>query len=558
MKTKLYSTLKAAALSALLLAGNRASAVDITPGYYYMKGTEASTASGYYLRTTSSDLPRLVKHEMPETPTVDEKPYIWRVESMEAGTFSIQNIADKCYLGGQTGSHPHHGTMSSAPHAITFTYFDSYNEVTGAWRIDAQTDRDTNYGTALRPGGGGEALFLWYCDSQGGDVPTWYFEPVDATIAQQLEATTGTYDGDDVEEGYYLVRANAGNSSKPGAYLYANQGDIYRTYQNTSVGDIDPAEITSNTLPFIYYIKKTPGGYTFQNQLNGRYLGGSPNSNGHHVGAVTRPAPMVLKYYEDKNAYSIEDKEQPRNNFLPALLNSGSEAFAWWAGSADWLLPNIYWDLVKVNYTVGEIAISDQGIATYNNNVAYTMPEGLRGATVSLYGTEANGYVLHLDWKYAAGDAVPAGEALVVEGQAGTYSVQPAETDKAPTAGNLLHGYFTEGTEAEAGKFFTAYDDGNTNLFYKLTTKNGQDLGFYWGAADGAAFYMRRSDRAYLVIEKTVAQLVKSFTLDGIATGIANIDTQAEKGDAIYNLAGQRVSKARKGVFIVNGKKVIY
>ena len=354
MKVKLYSTLKAVALSVLLLAGNKASAVDITPGYYYMKGTEVSTANGYYLRTTSSDLPRLVKHEMPETPTMDEKPYIWKVESMDGGTFSIQNIADKCYLGGQTGSHAHHGTMSSAPHAITFTYFDSYDAVTGAWRIDAQTDRDTNYGSAVRPGQGGEALFLWYCDSQGGDVPTWYFEPVDASIAAQLEATVGTYDGDEVEEGYYLVRANAGNSSKPGAYLYAYQGDIYRMYQDTSVEEIKPEEITDNTLPYIYYIKKTATGYTFQNQLNGRYLGGSPNSNGHHAGSVTRPAPMLLKYYESKNAYSIEDKEQPRNDFLPALLNSGSEAFAWWAGSADWLMPNIYWDLVKLDNAVVE------------------------------------------------------------------------------------------------------------------------------------------------------------------------------------------------------------
>ena len=349
MKTKLYSMFKAATLTALLLAGNRASAVDITPGYYYMKGTEASTASGYYLRTTSSDLPRLVKHEMPETPTVDEKPYIWRVGSMEAGTFYIQNIADGCYLGGQTGSHPHHGTVSNSPHAITFTYFDSYDTVTGGWRIDAQTDRDTYYGTAVRPGQGGEALFLWYCDSQGGEVPTWYFEPVDASIAEQLEQTAPTYDGAEIEEGYYLVRANAGNNTKAGAYLFASQGDIYRMYQDTSVGDINTEEITSNTLPYIFFIKKTPGGYTFQNQLNGRYLGGSPNSNGHHAGSVTRPAPMVLKYFEEKNAYSIEDKEQPRNDFLPALLNSGSEAFAWWAGSADWLLPDIYWDLVKLD-----------------------------------------------------------------------------------------------------------------------------------------------------------------------------------------------------------------
>ena len=399
MKTKLYSMFKAATLTALLLAGNKANATDITPGYYYMKATEVSSANGLYLRTTSSDLPRLVKHEMPETPTMDEKPYIWHVESMDGGSFSIQNIADGCYLGGQVGTHAHHGTMTSAPHAAKFTFFDTFNngsaEVTNAWKLDVQTDRNTQYGNALRPGQGGEALFLWYCDSQGGDAPVWYFEPVDATIAQQLEQNPGTYNGADVEEGYYLVRANAGNTSKPGAYLYADQGDIYRTYQNTSVGEIDPAALTSETLPFIYYIKKTATGYTFQNQLNGRYIGGTPNTNGHHVGAVTRPAPMVLTFYEEKNAYRIEDKEQPRNDFLPALLNSGNEAFAWWAGSADWLLPNVYWDLVKLEdaavnsivqrtvYAVGSL----QDAEWDTENLTYTLEakgEGIYSGTINV------------------------------------------------------------------------------------------------------------------------------------------------------------------------------
>ena len=561
MKTKLYSMFKAATLTVLLLAGNMAKATDITPGYYYMKGTEVSSAKGLYLRTTSADLPHMIAHEMPATPTMDEKPYIWKVEALNDGNFSIQNITDGYYLGGQEGNFAHHGSLAATPHAIKFTYFDTFNngsaEVSGAWKLDAQTDRDTNYGSALRPGQGGEYLILWYCDSQGGDAPVWYFEPVDATIAQQLEQNPGTYDGADVEEGYYLVRANAGNSSKPGAYLYANADDKNRTYQNTSAGELNPEEVTDEMLPYIYHVKKTATGYTFQNMLNGRYIGGSPNTNGHHVGAVSHPAAMVLKYYEEKNAYSIEDKEQPSNGFLPALLNSGNEAFAWWAGSADWLLPNIYWDLVKVNYTVGKIDISAQGMATYYNNKSYTMPEGLRGATVSLYGTEANGYVLYLDWKYAAGDAVPAGEALVVEGQAGTYPLQPAETDKAATAGNLLQGYFTEGTDAEAGKFFTAYNDGKTNLFYKLTTKDGKDLGFYWGAADGAAFYMSSSNHAYLVVEKTVAQKVKSFTLDGTATGIEKMQTTTGEANVIYNLAGQRTTKALKGIYIVNGKKVL-
>ena len=122
---------------------------------------------------------------------------------------------------------------------------------------------------------------------------------------------------------------------------------------------------------------------------------------------------------------------------------------------------------------VGEIHVSDKGMATYYNKVGYTMPEGLRGATVSLKRTTDYGYIVEPNWKYAAGDAVPAGEALLIEGAEGTYTARQNEGSEAPTAGNLLHGEFTEGTGANAGQFFTAYNDGKDNLFYKLTTKDG-------------------------------------------------------------------------------------
>ena len=64
--------------------------------------------------------------------------------------------------------------------------------------------------------------------------------------------------------------------------------------------------------------------------------------------------------------------------------------------------------------------------------------------------------------------------------------------------------------------------------------------------------------RAYLKVKNANAGNagVKMF-VDGIETGIDEINGTAVENGAIYNLAGQRVNKAQKGVFIVNGKKVI-
>ena len=63
--------------------------------------------------------------------------------------------------------------------------------------------------------------------------------------------------------------------------------------------------------------------------------------------------------------------------------------------------------------------------------------------------------------------------------------------------------------------------------------------------------------RAYLQCKEANAE-VKMF-IDDVETGISSIDNgQLTMDNAkIYNLAGQRVSKAQKGLYIVNGKKIL-
>ncbi|MBR4534069.1 MAG: hypothetical protein IKO85_05985 [Bacteroidaceae bacterium] len=63
--------------------------------------------------------------------------------------------------------------------------------------------------------------------------------------------------------------------------------------------------------------------------------------------------------------------------------------------------------------------------------------------------------------------------------------------------------------------------------------------------------------RAYILLENpNVTNAVKLF-IGGIETSISEINGEAVENDAIYNLSGQRVNKAQKGLYIVNGKKVI-
>ena len=56
--------------------------------------------------------------------------------------------------------------------------------------------------------------------------------------------------------------------------------------------------------------------------------------------------------------------------------------------------------------------------------------------------------------------------------------------------------------------------------------------------------------------DKFLPELAFDYTVTGVADGIGVVKTNNQK-DAIFNLQGQRVKNAQKGLFIVNGKKVV-
>lgn len=92
--------------------------------------------------------------------------------------------------------------------------------------------------------------------------------------------------------------------------------------------------------------------------------------------------------------------------------------------------------------------------------------------------------------------------------------------------------------------------------FYKLAyddydAKTG--LGFYWGEDNGGVFNVK-AGTAYLAVSNTAS--VKGFLLDGTPTAIEGVEAE-NNTDVIYNLSGQRVQKAQRGLYIVNGKKLM-
>lgn len=210
-------------------------------------------------------------------------------------------------------------------------------------------------------------------------------------------------------------------------------------------------------------------------------------------------------------------------------------------------------DLELSTYSgVGSFKISEAGYGTYYSSKAYTMPKGVKGYTI----TGNEGTSLVMNEAYAAGDVVPAKTALVVEGAANKYYTLVAKSTELTPANNKLHG---------SDKAETTYVDGTDVKYYKLSYNNeGNNLGFYWGSENGAAF-TNGAHKAYLALNsETLLSQSRGFSLadlaHGVTTGINTTVKSATQSNFIYDLNGRRINSlngAAKGVYIMNGQKVL-
>lgn len=210
-------------------------------------------------------------------------------------------------------------------------------------------------------------------------------------------------------------------------------------------------------------------------------------------------------------------------------------------------------DLELSTYSgVGSFKITEAGYGTYYSSKAYTMPKGVKGYTI----TGNEGTSLVMNEAYAAGAVVPAKTALVVEGAANKYYTLVAESTDLTPADNKLHG---------SDKAETTYVDGTNVKYYKLSYNNeGNNLGFYWGSENGAAF-TNGAHKAYLALNsETLLSQSRGFSLadlaHGVTTGINTTVKSATQSNFIYDLNGRRINSlngAAKGVYIMNGQKVL-
>ncbi len=351
-------------------------------------------------------------------------------------------------------------------------------------------------------------------------------------------------------DGIYLIAGYLSEDSGGSLYLMSsdslNNGEIKGKLYTKVTIDEPPATIV---LDESSYSTKIPGlEYRFLYQEtekkerkfsilnNGRYLTNVSNSKIKFLGSNSLWYLNAVTLYSNRIRFYNNDYKIAFDTQIKAL-----KIARFTTNSPD---INLY---RKVSHA---IKIGKTGYSTfyYSTNDA-KLPEGLTAYTYSI---KQDGDVTKLvsSHQFNAGDIIPANCAVVVKGKPGNYSIALLVPTSKEKYDNLLQGT----------NYAKVIENDATKRYYMLSLDNkGENVGFYWGAADGGAF-TNKAHGAYLAIEKSANGKVTSFVLNPegeCATGITSVKTDSKMASAIYDLSGRRTVNPSHGFYIINGKKYL-
>ena len=226
-----------------------------------------------------------------------------------------------------------------------------------------------------------------------------------------------------------------------------------------------------------------------------------------------------------KNCYSTKGTQAGVTVVDNADLASGKLAYELnKAAGKNLFFQTIGTETYPTTFGAGIVApITEAGYATFYDE---TSDMEIGGAEV--YTGKINGETLKLTQE---AQTIPAGTPVILKGDK-FFSYAPTTGAAAVSDSDL------KGTATDLAADGTQY----------VLAKKDDVVGFYQ-ATDGTI----AAGKAYILY---AGGGVKGFTF-GTADGIASPLSETEEGAVIYDLSGRRVEKATKGIYIINGKKVL-
>lgn len=337
----------------------------------------------------------------------------------------------------------------------------------------------------------------------------------------------------DIEDGQYLIVYEDTETEIAMNGALDTEIDQAQNYIGVAKsGDFIVATDAANAASF--NITAVDGGFAIATQ-KGTVIGNTSDANGLKKGG---DLVNTIEITEEGDAAIVSSDAHLRYN-----ATSGQDRFRYYKSSSYTNQKAVYL-YKRVNETAPavtfDVNVTAAGYATlYYGASNLIVPEGVQASTYTV--TEGQ---LQASKVYTANKVIPAGTGVVLEAAEGTYTFtatsEVAEADDA----NML-----KGSDGD-------YKDETEGFMYYILSydKQGHNPGFYF-QNEGGTYVTNGAHKAYLAVPAPVAGEAKFFTFGG-ETGINAVEAGKTNG-VVYNLQGQRVENAQKGIFIMNGKKVV-
>lgn len=197
---------------------------------------------------------------------------------------------------------------------------------------------------------------------------------------------------------------------------------------------------------------------------------------------------------------------------------------------------NIILDYILLEKVTSEdVAVSAVKFATYVPVINVVAPADVKVYTAKV--NEAKSAVVLTE--VPAGSVIAKGTPVLVGAEEGSYTFEASAGEAAPVENNDL-------------KAATADTKGNGSTIYALVEQDGEAV--FAPLKEGVAVSV---GHAYLELPEASATRFYSIQFGGETTGINEVNAAAKADGAYYTLQGVKTSKAAKGIYIHNGKKVV-
>ena len=192
-------------------------------------------------------------------------------------------------------------------------------------------------------------------------------------------------------------------------------------------------------------------------------------------------------------------------------------------------------DYVLIQKTAESVSVSKVKFATYVPTFNVVVPADAKVYTAKV--NEAKSAVVLTE--VSAGFVIAKGTPVLVGAEAGSYNFAASADEATTVADNDL-------------KAATADTKGNGSTIYALVEQDGKAV--FAPLKEGVAVSV---GHAYLELPAASATRFYSIQFGGETTGINEVNAAAKADGAYYTLQGVKTSKAAKGIYIHNGKKVV-